>query len=53
MEPTDPQPLDQMAAVELVARTIDAVDASTDDERDALLAELLYMVWGCIWAQNQ
>ena len=42
-----------MAATELVARTIDAVDTSTEDERDALLAELLYRVWGSIWAQNQ
>ncbi len=53
MEPTDPRPLDHMAATELVARTVAAIDASTDDERDALLAEFLYAVWGCIWAQNQ
>ena len=53
MEPTDPPPLDHMDAAELVARTADAVDASTDEERDALLAELLYTVWGSIWAQNQ
>lgn len=53
MEPTDPLPLDQITAAELVPRTVDAVDASTEDERDALLAELLYAVWGAIWAQNQ
>ena len=42
-----------MAAAELVARTVDAVDTTTEEEGDALLAELLYRVWGCIWAQNQ
>jgi hypothetical protein len=53
MEPTDPPPLNDMDAAELVARTVDAVDASTEEEREALIAELLYRVWGCIWAQNQ
>ena len=53
MEPTDQPPLDHISAAELVARTVDAIDASTEEERDCLLAELLYRVWGSIWAQNQ
>jgi hypothetical protein len=46
-------PLDRKAAAALVARTVDAIDASTQEERDALLTDLLYAVWGSIWAQNQ
>ncbi len=53
MELTYPPPFDHTTPAELVARTVDAVDASTGEERDALLAELLYAVWGSIWAQNQ
>lgn len=48
-----PPPFDHTTPGELVARAVDAVDSSTGEERDALLAELLYAVWGSIWAQNQ
>lgn len=53
MELTYPPPFDHTTPGELVARTVDAVDASTGEDRDALLGDLLYVVWGCIWAQNQ
>ncbi len=46
-------PLDHDETVALVERTVGAIDASTPDERDALLSDLLYAVWGTIWAQNQ
>jgi hypothetical protein len=46
-------PLDRKAAAALVVRTVSDIDASTPDQRDALLTDLLYAVWGSIWAQNQ
>ena len=39
MELTYPPPFDHTTPAELVARTVDAVDASTAEERDALLAD--------------
>jgi hypothetical protein len=53
MEITYPPPFDHITPGELVARTVDSVDTSTDEDRDALLTDLLYAVWGCIWAQSQ
>jgi hypothetical protein len=46
-------PLDPQSAAILVARVIDEVDQSTEEQRDTLLCELLYTAWGSIWAQNQ
>lgn len=46
-------PLDPMSAAVLVARVIEEVDTSTEEERDALLGELLNAAWGNVWAQNQ
>jgi hypothetical protein len=37
----------------LVMRAIDDIDASDDEQRDALLSDLLCAAWGSIWAQNQ
>ena len=47
------EPLDRKAAALLVARAVEDIDGSTVEERDALLTDLLYAVWGTIWAQNQ
>jgi hypothetical protein len=52
MEP-DIWPLDQASAAALVVRVIDDVDASSDEDRDQLLSELLCSAWGSLWAQNQ
>jgi hypothetical protein len=46
-------PLDPLSAAALVARAIDELDASSEEQRDALLCELLQSAWGSIWAQNQ
>ena len=46
-------PLNHEETVALVERTVGAIDASTREDRDALLTDLLYAVWGTIWAQNQ
>jgi hypothetical protein len=50
---TPTPPLDRKSTAALVVRTIDAIDASTDEERDALLSTFLSAVWGSITAQNQ
>ena len=52
MHPDD-RPLDPITAAALVARSIDDIDASTDEQREALLSDLLCAAWGSIWAQNQ
>ncbi len=52
MEPTD-WSLDRMSTAALVVRTIDALDESSEEERDDLLSELLCAAWGSIVAQNQ
>ena len=46
-------PLDPQSAAVLVARVIDEVDESSEEQRDELLCELLYTAWGNLWAQNQ
>jgi len=46
-------PLDPQSAAALVARVIDEVDESNEEQRDKLLCELLYAAWGNLWAQNQ
>ena len=52
---TEPEtwPLDPEAAVALVARTIDAIDSSSEEARDDLLGRLLCDTWGSILAQDQ
>jgi hypothetical protein len=42
-----------MSSAVLVARVIDEVDESSEEQRDELLSELLYTAWGNVWAQNQ
>jgi hypothetical protein len=51
MEPN--RPLDPITAAALVSRVIDDIDASDDERRDALLADLLAAAWGSLVAQNQ
>jgi hypothetical protein len=46
-------PLDPLSAAVLVARVIEAVDETSEEQSDALLCELLDVAWGSIWAQNQ
>lgn len=52
MEPKD-WPLDPTTTAALVVRIVDELDASTEEQRDDLLCELLYTAWGSVWAQNQ
>ena len=46
-------PLDPASATELVVRAIGDSDASDDEHRDVLLADLLRAAWGSVLAQNQ
>jgi hypothetical protein len=52
MEPNS-WPLDPIATAALVVRSVDEIDASTEEQRDLLLSDLLCAAWGSIWAQNQ
>jgi hypothetical protein len=52
MEPNS-WPLDPITAAALLTRVIDDIDASTEEQRDDLLADLLCAAWGSILAQNQ
>jgi hypothetical protein len=52
MNPKD-WPLDPVSAAALVARVIDDLDATSDEQRDMLLSELQFAAWGNLWAQNQ
>jgi hypothetical protein len=47
------RPLDRVSAAELVARVVDDIDASDDERRDVLLADLLCAAWGTVLAQTQ
>jgi hypothetical protein len=49
----EPNRLDRATANALVVRTIHAIDQSTDEQRDALLLDLLCAAWGSPPAQNQ
>jgi hypothetical protein len=51
MEP-DNRPLDSITA-ELVIRVVNDIDASSEEQSDALLCDLLCAAWGSIKAQNQ
>jgi hypothetical protein len=46
-------PLDLASAALLVARVLEEIDTSTEEQRDALLCDLLHTTWGSLWAQNQ
>ena len=46
-------PLEPVSAAALVARAIDAIDCSEDEERDALVSDLLAAAWGSAWARDQ
>jgi hypothetical protein len=46
-------PLDPTSAAELVARAVFDIDASDDEQRDALLCDLLSAAWGDPLAQSQ
>jgi hypothetical protein len=46
-------PLDRVSTAALVLRVLDDLDASSEEQRDALLCELLSAAWGSILAQNQ
>jgi hypothetical protein len=52
MEPRD-WPLDPVTAAAVVVRAIEEVDAGSEDERDALLYDLVTAAWGSLWAQDQ
>jgi len=49
----EPNGLDPASAAELVVRTIDDIDRSSDGERAALLLDLLCAAWGSQAGQNQ
>ena len=51
MEPDNP-PIDSITA-ELVIRVVSDIDASSEEECDALLCDFLCAAWGSIRAQNQ
>jgi len=46
-------PLDPVSAAALVVRTIDAIESSDMEEREALLDDLLAAAWGTAWARTQ
>ena len=46
-------PLDSQRSAALVALTVAAVNEMTEEERDALLLDLLEAAWGSVLAQNQ
>ena len=52
MDPRD-WPLDPVAAAAVVVRVIEEVDASSDDQLDELLYQLVSTAWGSLWAQDQ
>ena len=52
MEPNDCPP-DALSSMALVMRVIDDIDESSEEQRDALLCELLCAAWGSVQGQNQ
>ena len=46
-------PLEPASAAALVVRAVEDIDHSGEDEREALLFELVRTSWGTIWARNQ
>jgi hypothetical protein len=49
----EPNGLDPGRAAALVVRVIDDIDHGSDEQRDALLRDLLSAAWGSLPAQNQ
>lgn len=49
----EPGSIDPVAVAAVVVRAIDDIDASNDDDRMILLADLLSAAWGTPLAQNQ
>jgi hypothetical protein len=52
MEPRD-WPLDPVAAAAAVIHVVEDIDANDEDQRDALLYELVRAAWGTLWALDQ
>lgn len=52
MEP-DSWPIDQVSLAVRVLQVIDNIDASDEEQRDALLGDLMAAAWGSFWAQLQ
>jgi hypothetical protein len=52
MEPRD-WPLDPVATAAVVVLAIEDLDTSNEDQRDALLYELVRVAWGTLWALDQ
>jgi hypothetical protein len=52
MEP-DHQPFEPIRAAALVARAIDDIDHTTEEQREALLSALLCAAWGNVCSLNQ
>ena len=48
----DPWPLDSDSASALVARVLDDIDGSSDERREALLADMLCAAWPTRVAQD-
>jgi len=46
-------PLDLIAKAVRVARAIEDLDESTEEDQCTLLSGLMCAAWGSIWAQNQ
>jgi len=46
-------PFDPVSTAAHVVRVIDDIDASDDEQRDALLSGLLCAAWGNDWARDQ
>jgi len=49
----EPNGLDPTSSAALVLRVVDDIDESSEEQRDALLVELLCAAWGAPPAQNQ
>jgi len=49
----EPNGLDPASTAALVVRTIEDIEESTDEERDALLFDLICAAWGSPLAQSQ
>jgi hypothetical protein len=45
--------LERLANLSLVVRVVHDLDASSEEDHDALLCDLLLTTWGSIEAQNQ
>lgn len=46
-------PLDPVSVAALVVRAVDEIDSSSEEDKVALLSDLMCAAWGSILAQNQ